>query len=128
VKADYTYISIEQIPGTVKWRVRNRRSGQEIGQVYNWRPWGQYCFFPRGDTVWSESCLKDVIDFIGRLKEEAGDVRRCRVCGCTDDDCSQCIAKTGKACHWVEEDLCSACQPEKKKEPAPAGDNAGKSS
>jgi hypothetical protein len=35
--------------------------------------------------------------------------RKCRVCGCTDDDCSQCIEKTGKPCHWVEPDLCSAC-------------------
>lgn len=33
----------------------------------------------------------------------------CRVCGCTDDDCSQCIAKTGEPCHWVERGLCSAC-------------------
>jgi len=36
-------------------------------------------------------------------------VRRCRVCGCTDDDCRQCIEKTGEPCYWVEEDLCSAC-------------------
>lgn len=35
--------------------------------------------------------------------------RMCRICGCTDDDCSQCIEKTGDACHWIEEDLCSAC-------------------
>ncbi|HVU38076.1 MAG TPA: hypothetical protein VHC95_07055 [Opitutales bacterium] len=35
--------------------------------------------------------------------------RRCRVCGCTEDDCRQCIAKTGQPCHWVEPDLCSAC-------------------
>jgi len=35
--------------------------------------------------------------------------KTCRVCGCTDDDCSNCIALTGKACHWVEPDLCSAC-------------------
>ncbi|KKN07261.1 hypothetical protein LCGC14_1069010 [marine sediment metagenome] len=33
----------------------------------------------------------------------------CRVCGCTNDDCSQCIEKTGEPCHWVEPDLCSAC-------------------
>lgn len=38
----------------------------------------------------------------------------CRRCGCTEDDCSQCVAKTGKPCHWVEADLCSACV-----EPAP---------
>jgi hypothetical protein len=35
--------------------------------------------------------------------------RRCRICGCTDLDCSQCIAKTGSPCSWVEADLCSAC-------------------
>lgn len=35
--------------------------------------------------------------------------RKCRICGCTDEDCRQCIEKTGFACHWVEEDLCSAC-------------------
>lgn len=39
----------------------------------------------------------------------APNVRTCRVCGCTDDDCSQCIAKTGTPCSWVEDDLCSAC-------------------
>jgi hypothetical protein len=36
--------------------------------------------------------------------------RRCRVCNCTDEDCSQCIQRTGKPCTWVEADLCSACQ------------------
>jgi hypothetical protein len=40
------------------------------------------------------------------------EVRRCRVCGCTDDDCHQCIEKTGEPCHWVGEDLCSACADE----------------
>lgn len=38
--------------------------------------------------------------------------RRCRVCGCTDDDCRQCVEKTGEPCRWVEADLCSACQNE----------------
>lgn len=37
------------------------------------------------------------------------DVRTCRVCECTDDDCSGCILRTGKPCHWVSADLCSAC-------------------
>jgi chromosome partitioning protein len=36
--------------------------------------------------------------------------RKCRVCGCTADNRSQCVEKTGKPCHWVEEDLCSACK------------------
>jgi hypothetical protein len=36
----------------------------------------------------------------------------CRVCGCTDDDCSQCMKETGEPCHWVDEahTLCSACE------------------
>lgn len=36
-------------------------------------------------------------------------IRTCRVCGCNDLDCTQCIEKTGRPCTWVEEDLCSAC-------------------
>ena len=35
----------------------------------------------------------------------------CRVCGCTEADCSGCVARTGSPCHWVEADLCSACVP-----------------
>lgn len=38
------------------------------------------------------------------------EVRTCRKCGCTDNDCRQCIEKTGQACYWVEWDLCSACE------------------
>lgn len=38
--------------------------------------------------------------------------RKCRECGCTQNDCRQCIEKTGSPCHWVENDLCSACQQE----------------
>lgn len=33
----------------------------------------------------------------------------CRSCGCTNDDCRQCVEATGVPCHWVEPDLCSRC-------------------
>jgi hypothetical protein len=36
-------------------------------------------------------------------------IRACRVCGCTDEDCSGCIERTGEPCSWVDDDLCSAC-------------------
>jgi hypothetical protein len=49
-----------------------------------------------------EECLGADCDFI---EVE----RRCRICGCTDSDCRQCIEKTGEPCHWVEPDLCSTC-------------------
>ena len=35
--------------------------------------------------------------------------RSCRVCGCTDRNCSGCIELTGAPCSWVEQGLCSAC-------------------
>lgn len=35
--------------------------------------------------------------------------RRCKNCGCTESDSSQCIAKTGEPCHWIGPELCSAC-------------------
>jgi hypothetical protein len=35
--------------------------------------------------------------------------RSCRVCGCTDDNCVGCVARTGHPCFWVRADLCSAC-------------------
>ena len=38
-------------------------------------------------------------------------VRSCRVCGCNDEN--GCI-DTPDPCHWVEEDLCSACATPKK--------------
>ncbi|UJF29868.1 hypothetical protein L0B70_00300 [Kaistella sp. 97-N-M2] len=43
------------------------------------------------------------------LKRRSEQVQICRVCGCTDCDCAQCIEKTGEPCYWVEPDLCSAC-------------------
>ena len=65
-------------------------------------------------------------------KPEAPAAGVCRVCGCTDDDCSQCFEKTGEPCTWVEPDLCSACAPAKKPERTvdrPAGKKApGKAS
>lgn len=42
-------------------------------------------------------------------------LQRCRACGCTDLDCSQCIDRTGAPCFWVPEledeagPICSAC-------------------
>jgi ParB family transcriptional regulator, chromosome partitioning protein len=48
--------------------------------------------------------------YLGKIALEGDpDVRACRVCGCTEDDCRQCVEKTGEPCHWVEDDLCSAC-------------------
>lgn len=34
---------------------------------------------------------------------------QCRICGCFEGNCNKCMAITGQACHWIEDDLCSRC-------------------
>jgi len=36
--------------------------------------------------------------------------KKCRICGCTDGDCRQCVERTGTPCYWVKSDVCSACR------------------
>lgn len=43
------------------------------------------------------------------VSETEPQVRTCRACGCTDDNCQGCVEKTGVPCSWAEPDLCSAC-------------------
>ena len=50
------------------------------------------------------------VDFCEKCMEAKA--MKCRICGCTDEDCSQCIEKTGRPCSWVEPGLCSACKDE----------------
>ena len=33
----------------------------------------------------------------------------CKICGCTDYDCTHCVLRTGELCYWVTRDICSAC-------------------
>jgi hypothetical protein len=40
---------------------------------------------------------------------KADEPRTCIKCGCTDDDCTGCVERTGKQCWWVKDNLCSAC-------------------
>lgn len=53
-----------------------------------------------------------LIDRIVESPEPGGNLtltRKCRSCGCTDNDCRGCIERTGEPCRWIEDDLCSAC-------------------
>jgi hypothetical protein len=50
-------------------------------------------------------------DGSGKVSRKATTYGRCQKCGCTDFDCSGCIAKTGQPCSWTDDShtLCSAC-------------------
>lgn len=64
-----------------------------------------------------EGCPEHVQEAFDRIMErfnadDAGEPENtCEVCGCTDSDCSECLALTGEACHWANEEktLCSRC-------------------
>lgn len=72
---------------------------------------GACCFkYPH---AWSW-VLKDVrpvkpFDVLGKLGIYTVDVKHCIECGCTDEDCSQCIADQDEPCYWVFSGKCSRC-------------------
>jgi hypothetical protein len=70
------------------------------------------CIYHYSDEFGIEICGRDDEECLGADCDFVTTVRRCRICGCTDDDCHQCIEKTGEPCYWVEFDLCSACAKE----------------
>ena len=57
----------------------------------------------------AEQDLPEEVRNAVEAKRSHGELRSCRVCGCTDDDCMGCVERTGEPCTWVDEDLCSAC-------------------
>lgn len=52
------------------------------------------------------------VEILATERDEAVEelfVERCRICGCTQYDCSGCIDRTGEPCGWAEPGLCTAC-------------------
>lgn len=78
------------------------------------------CALYPGAFAWVLGDIRRILPFPVRGKHRLFEVEvgriviiepaaRCKDCGCTEDDCAGCIARTGKPCHWVEPDVCSAC-------------------
>ena len=73
----YKYIhlvKIKEVTGEWIWSCKNNKNEyDELGWIEWYKPWKQYCFCPATGTVFSGSCLADIIDFIkqlGELKEK----------------------------------------------------------
>lgn len=63
-----------------------------------------------GKVIKAKQKSKDYIEWEGILFDKIELTgQTCRVCGCTQKDCSQCIESQGKPCYWVKDDLCSRC-------------------
>lgn len=74
MKTEYEYISFNEVdnPGkkTSVWCCLNKRSETVLGYIRWYSAWRQYCYFPALATLYSQGCLKDIIDFINQLMEE----------------------------------------------------------
>jgi hypothetical protein len=66
--AETTYLVFEEQtnPGrkTKVWIVRSRRTQDPLGMIQWYGPWRQYCFYPEGDTIFNNGCLRDVERFL----------------------------------------------------------------
>jgi hypothetical protein len=63
-----TAIVVKVLPKTVVIEVKNKHHGDVLGQV-RWMPtWRQYCY-KIGDVWYSESCLRDLADYLHRTND-----------------------------------------------------------
>lgn len=85
-----------------------------VGDIYDWAQRKDTPRKMREEIVQTIEILKSGAAPPSAAQKHAKRVkdRKCRVCGCTEDDCRQCIEATGHPCTWVEEDLCSRCADE----------------
>lgn len=56
--------------GKMEYVIISRSQGLRLGDIAWYAPWRKWCFFPGkfAETVWSDGCLRDVLDFMGGLK------------------------------------------------------------
>jgi len=82
----------------------------ESTQFYG--PQAIYCLTPTTEPIARAVAAQSHPEPISRWELpqlQQANVRRCRVCGCTEDNA--CMTPDGPCC-WAEEDLCSSCAAE----------------
>jgi hypothetical protein len=68
----YRYITIRQEDGEVfdgypVYRIFNNRAGAQLGIISWYKPWKQWVLSSQPECVFNDSCLRDVLDFMGRI-------------------------------------------------------------
>jgi hypothetical protein len=61
---------IAEKPKTKIYKVLSLYDNTELGAIYWYGKWRQYVFEPNAETVWSDECLKELYDFLYKLKED----------------------------------------------------------
>lgn len=67
------YMEFDKIGDTGKteiWNVLAKRTNFILGQIKWYSPWRQYCFFPSPMSIFNNSCMSDIQDFIKGLMAE----------------------------------------------------------
>ncbi|GAG50243.1 unnamed protein product, partial [marine sediment metagenome] len=61
------YIEFSKIGDTGKteiWDVLSKSSGYILGEIRWYGPWRQYCFSPVANSVFNNTCMSDIQNFI----------------------------------------------------------------
>jgi hypothetical protein len=67
VSSEGTYVKFVEgtpKPKTKTWNVIAKEGEVELGWVGWFSKWRKYCFFPAGETIYEEKCLRDIAQFI----------------------------------------------------------------
>ena len=63
----HIYMSRCAVPKTRKtkiWTVRSSETGYFLGWVKWHAPWRRYAFYPHGDTLFEETCMREIAQFL----------------------------------------------------------------
>lgn len=60
------FVSLGTRPGrkTECWSVQSKETGDLLGDVRWWSAWRRYSFWPADHTVFEQTCLRDIANFI----------------------------------------------------------------
>jgi hypothetical protein len=73
LKTRYKYVHFESPEEEQKhsrWMVVNNKSGALLAWLKWYSGWRQYCFYPLYGTMFSHSCLADIVNFIKQLEKK----------------------------------------------------------
>lgn len=74
-----TYIDFYEIESkgkTKKWTILNKDNSSNLGYISWYGAWRRYCFFPNQLTIFEQTCLRDIANFIEIQTKLYNDNRR----------------------------------------------------
>lgn len=58
----------ETKPKTKVYMIYSRETGYSLGKIFWYNQWRQYIFLSWNGIIWTSSCIKEIDDFILKLK------------------------------------------------------------